>query len=117
MTAQIHVLRQGQVQTLAAQPTSSGVWLLSTFAATGNTDDSEVHIPAKAGAWLASVAGTMIKPALIRRPDTLANRLRAIAANPGLPAIVELLRIAAQVARMELTLDEMVADAAEDARA
>jgi hypothetical protein len=46
---------------------------------------------------------------------TIAGRLRAIAACPTPAAIAELPRLAVQVARIELALDEIAADAAEQA--
>jgi hypothetical protein len=44
---------------------------------------------------------------------SLAERLRAIAATPTPAALAELLPIAAQVARIELALDDIAADALE----
>jgi hypothetical protein len=112
MIGQIHVAAGKQTQTLSAQQTPTGVWLLSTFADPDGWDTSEVHMPATAGAWLAGVAATMLGRSP-PDPDTLATRLRAIAVDPR-PATLELLYIAAQVARMELALNEIVAEAAVD---
>jgi hypothetical protein len=116
--AQIHIEAGDAVQTLAMQPTSAGVWLLSTFAGDDSMSSSEVYIPNAGAPWLAGVVGTMLSPTGRRvdpRAGTLADHLRTIAANPGPAAATELLCIALEVARMELTLDEIAADASDQA--
>ena len=61
-STQTQVRTGGQIQTLAAQPTAAGLWLLSTVAA-GGADDipetSEIYIPAAAAAWLAAAAAAL----------------------------------------------------------
>jgi hypothetical protein len=135
MTAgQIHLTEGDVVQTLAVQPTSAGVWLLSTFAGDDTLSTSEVYIPNAGAPWLAGVVGTMLgirsssahadpnaglSPSDRRRGDpragTVADHIRAIAANPGPATMTELLCIALEVARMELALDEIATDASHQA--
>jgi hypothetical protein len=118
MTGQIHLTEGDVVQTLAAQPTSAGVWLLSTFASDDTLSTSEVYIPAAGAPWLAGVVGTMLSPGQRRgdpRAGTVADHIRAIANTPGPAAVTELLCIALEVARMELALDEIAADASQHA--
>jgi hypothetical protein len=58
-------IRHGlQIETLAAQITPTGVWLLSTFSGNGAEEASEIHISAAAGDWLLEVAETLI----LRKP-------------------------------------------------
>lgn len=60
-------VRQGRLmQTLAAQPTGTGVWLLSTLAFPGGTtsqlleeEAAEIYIPNEAAAWLAGIAAAL----------------------------------------------------------
>lgn len=48
------------------------------------------------------------------RDTNLSTRIRAIAANPTPENLAELPKLATMVARVERTLDEVVADAMED---
>lgn len=63
MTAvtQIQVVNGALVQTLVAEATPDGITLLSTFALASGPGDAELHIPAAACAWLARVAGRMVR--------------------------------------------------------
>ena len=116
---QIHLNEGDVVHTLAVQPTCSGVWLLSTFAGDDTMASGEIYVPTAGAPWLAGVVGTMLTPAGRRpgdpRAGTVADHIRAIAANPGPATTTDLLCIALEVARMELALDEIAADASQQA--